>query len=254
MQTLTHKARGFTLLELIIVIAILAILSVAVVLVINPAETLRRARDSQRLSDLSAVKSAIGLYMTDVTGPDLDAAFGLAANGGCLDPGFSRGKVFYSIPNSTAIGATATTVVKGADVGTGAFPTLGASCGAADTNWCRQAASVGLVNGTGWTPVDLTAISGGSPLASYPIDPSNSGLIASNMPSGVAVAGVGPTLAYRYACVNTNSGTLPTSIFEIDAILESNLYSPQMGTDGGDNTAYYEGGTSPRILGTGTNY
>src|SRR3989344_9411549 len=64
--------RGFTLLELIIVIAILAILSVAVILVINPAETLARARDSQRFSDLAAVKAAVGLYLSQAATPDMD--------------------------------------------------------------------------------------------------------------------------------------------------------------------------------------
>ncbi len=62
-----NKSSGFTLLELLIVIAILAILSVALVLVLNPAETLKKARDSQRISDLSTIKTAIGLYMTTVS-------------------------------------------------------------------------------------------------------------------------------------------------------------------------------------------
>jgi len=43
--------KGFTLLELLIVIGILAILSTTVVLVINPAELLKKARDSQRISE-----------------------------------------------------------------------------------------------------------------------------------------------------------------------------------------------------------
>jgi len=59
--------KGFTLLELLIVIGILAILATTVVLVINPAELLRKARDSQRISDLNSVKTAIGYYMTEAT-------------------------------------------------------------------------------------------------------------------------------------------------------------------------------------------
>ena len=66
-------ARGFTLLELLIVIAILAILAAVVILVLNPAQTLMQARDAQRLSDLSTMKSAIGLYLTTKTSPSLDA-------------------------------------------------------------------------------------------------------------------------------------------------------------------------------------
>ena len=41
---------GFTLVELLIVIAILAVLAVAVVLVINPVQLVKAARDSTRLS------------------------------------------------------------------------------------------------------------------------------------------------------------------------------------------------------------
>ncbi len=62
---------GFTLLELLIVIGILAILSTTMIMVINPAEMLRRARDSQRISDLNTLKSAIALYLTDVSNPNI---------------------------------------------------------------------------------------------------------------------------------------------------------------------------------------
>ncbi len=55
--------RGFTLIELLIVIGILAVLATTVVLVLNPAQILAQARDSQRLSDLGSVKSAIALYL-----------------------------------------------------------------------------------------------------------------------------------------------------------------------------------------------
>ena len=57
--------KGFTLLELLIVIGILAILSTTVVLVINPAQLLKKARDSQRISDLNTVKTAIAYYITE---------------------------------------------------------------------------------------------------------------------------------------------------------------------------------------------
>ena len=63
--------KGFTLLELLIVIGILAILSTTVVLVINPAELLKKARDSQRLSDLSTLKTAIAYYITETADPSI---------------------------------------------------------------------------------------------------------------------------------------------------------------------------------------
>ncbi len=63
--------KGFTLLELLIVIGILAILSAVTVLVINPSQLLKRARDSQRLSDVSTMQSAIGLFLTEITTPTI---------------------------------------------------------------------------------------------------------------------------------------------------------------------------------------
>jgi len=59
--------KGFTLLELLIVIGILAILSTTMILVINPAELLKKARDSQRMSDLSTLKTAIAYYLTNAS-------------------------------------------------------------------------------------------------------------------------------------------------------------------------------------------
>ena len=57
--------KGFTLLELLIVIGILSILSTTIVLVINPAQLLKKARDSQRISDLNTMKTAIAYYITE---------------------------------------------------------------------------------------------------------------------------------------------------------------------------------------------
>ena len=68
--------KGFTLIELLIVIAVLAILTAAVVVVLNPAQLLAQARDSQRMSDLDTLKSSIALYMTDVS----PISIGLTAN------------------------------------------------------------------------------------------------------------------------------------------------------------------------------
>lgn len=66
-----NTKKGFTLLELLIVIGILAILSTTIVLVINPAELLRKARDSQRISDLNTVKTAIAYYVTETSSPSI---------------------------------------------------------------------------------------------------------------------------------------------------------------------------------------
>lgn len=59
--------KGFTLIELLIVIGILAILATTVVLVLNPAQILAESRDTQRVSDLGSVQSAIGLLLATAT-------------------------------------------------------------------------------------------------------------------------------------------------------------------------------------------
>lgn len=56
---------GFTLIELLIVIAIIAILAIIVVLTINPQRILEKSRDSQRMSDLTSLATAINLYLAD---------------------------------------------------------------------------------------------------------------------------------------------------------------------------------------------
>jgi len=65
--------KGFTLVELLIVIGILAILATAVIIVLNPAELLKQARDSQRLQDLGTLNAAIAFYMSTASAPTISA-------------------------------------------------------------------------------------------------------------------------------------------------------------------------------------
>ena len=82
--------KGFTLVELMIVIAILAILAAVVIFALNPAELFRRARDSQRMSDLRVLSSALSYYLADVTTPVLDGSGNtLCSNGSGTDTIFA---------------------------------------------------------------------------------------------------------------------------------------------------------------------
>jgi prepilin-type N-terminal cleavage/methylation domain-containing protein len=60
-------SHAFTMLELLIVIGVLAIISSIAFVVINPVEQLRKARDSQRISDLASINRDLGYYQTENT-------------------------------------------------------------------------------------------------------------------------------------------------------------------------------------------
>lgn len=220
------KNAGFTLLELLIVIAIIAILSVALVLVLNPAETLKKSRDAQRISDLSTMKTAIGLYLTGVSPAYIG---GVADNNLCkatpeavwgVAPATSR--ISYSV---LAAAITQTTGLDGGSVAP------------------RTSTTPNATDGTGWIPVKFSDITGGSPISNLPVDPINKITVASAVSSN--------DLVYRYGC-----SVLPLA-FEIDAQLESDAYKvtdDKRLTDGGNNVNIYETGTNLSILGTGTTF
>lgn len=219
--------KGFTLLELLIVISIIAILSVALVLVLNPAEALKKSRDAQRISDLNTMKTALALYVTSTSTPYLG---GLATNATCVPTvGTARGssgtyKVWYSLPSTSAI--TDATI----DGSTAVTPAV-------------QVATPALTDGTGWIPVNFDSLTGGSPISNLPIDPTNS------IASLSAVANT--DLVYRYSCLAS-----PLA-FELDGVLESIAYTQsdnKLASDGGNNSNYYEVGTNLKVLGTGTDF
>lgn len=218
---------GFTLLELLIVVAIIAILSVALVLVLNPAESLKKSRDAQRISDMNTMKTALGLYLTSTSTPYLGSATANTACKTTLAAYASGNKVFYSLPTSAGTISDATI-----DGGSTSIP--------APSNVATPA----LTDGTGWIPVNFDTLTGGSPISNLPIDPVNA-LDSTNSVSNITNV----SFMYRYACLQT-----PLA-FEINAPLESIAYTQtdnKMTSDGGNNSNYYEVGTNLKILGTGT--
>lgn len=188
--------KGFTLIELLVVIAIIAILAAVVILTLNPAELLKQARDSNRVSDMATIKSGLALYMSDVS------PVTLAPNGTTC---------FSSLSTASCIGTTRFSAT---------YTATSAQSG------------VFVANGTGWVPVNFTAISSGSPLGALPKDPTNSG-----------------TLWYAYAADTTNN------VYEINAKMESNKYKSGgsgdvESTDGGlgpNNVTLYQVGTAPNL-------
>lgn len=224
-----NKNGGFTLLELLIVIAIIAILSVALVIVLNPAETLKKARDAQRISDLSTIKTAMGLYMTSVANPILggasndmckDTAGGLWSSGDKI--AYSRPAGFEEIIDTSLDGGTT-------------YPAP------------LSSGTPGLTDGSGWIPVNFDDIPGGSPISNLPMDPINDANIGTSTHTAIN----SDALVYRYGC-----SVLPLG-FEINATLESEAYKTtddKRVSDGGNNDDFYEVGTILTILGSGTDF
>ncbi|MFA6521312.1 MAG: type II secretion system protein [Candidatus Gracilibacteria bacterium] len=220
---------GFTLVELLIVLTIVAILAVATVLILNPAEILKKSRDTQRMSDVGSMKSAIGLYLSTATAPIL----GGVLDDGCADDGTAAERnIWLSYPSDTELVTDATPPATWGDAGANAWTQV-------------TKANAGLISGAGWIPVNLTGTSGGASISNWPLDPN----------SNVAAVGAvtNADRMYRYACYSSAYATAP-STFEIDANLESSYYAGSgvatnaETSDGGDNANLYEVGTNLTIL------
>ena len=137
-----RRRASFTLIELLVVLAIVAILSVVVIMTLNPSELLKQARDSNRLSDLGTLNTALAAYEADV-------------NQGFMG---TSSVVYVSIPDTS--------------------PTcdnlgLPTSTGAGFTYHCVTSQNLKNSDGTGWIPVNFSQISFGSPISSLPVDPTN---------------------------------------------------------------------------------
>jgi type IV pilus assembly protein PilA len=94
MKSFSKTAKGFTLIEILIVIGIIAILAAIVIVAINPSKQFAQARNTQRESNVNTLLNAIGQNIAD-------------------NKGLFGGTVAADICNGLAIPAAAT------DIGTG---------------------------------------------------------------------------------------------------------------------------------------
>jgi prepilin-type N-terminal cleavage/methylation domain-containing protein len=192
---------SFTLIELLIVIAVVAVLSVVVVLVLNPAELLKQARDSNRIADMQTLSKALTLYLGD--------------RGGSLG---TASTTYLSL-----IDPTATTTAGTNCAGVGLSAPLGWNYHCAASSTARK------LDGTGWIPLNFSAITFSPPFGALPLDPANTSS------SG---------LYYMY---------VPgTATYAVAATLDSSKYlASKAGGDGGVDPARLEAGSNLALIGQG---
>jgi prepilin-type N-terminal cleavage/methylation domain-containing protein len=157
-----NKKVGFTLIELIVVLAIIGVLVGILVAVIKPQQIFARLRDTQRQSDLNRLANAIQTYITEFAqNPSaivLTGDAGIGGTNGCL--GGSTPTIYYSASGNPG--------------NTAPFTRARASTSTA-------------VNGTGWLPIPFASATTLN-LTALPIDPRNSAYNAN------------PSYYYTYAC------------------------------------------------------
>ena len=138
-----NEKKGFTLVELMIVLAILALLAAIIIFALNPAQLFARARDSQRFADLRALTSAINYYLVITSTPVLDGG-----------------------TNTLCVGSTGSATIYATSAVTAAVP------------WATTNTTVRGMDGSGWIKINFV-LTGETPLGSLPMDPKNSGSAAS---------------------------------------------------------------------------
>jgi prepilin-type N-terminal cleavage/methylation domain-containing protein len=214
---MNFNKKGFTLVELLVVMGILGVLMSVTILVINPAEYLRRARDTQRVTDLNTLNNAINLY--------------IANNHNILD---------LVIPQDCYFSAT------------NGFLTIDGSGYCANGYYTSNTSRA--TDGTGWLPINLD-IDGNSPFSALPIDPQNGVMYyevvasaTSNafanlfFPKAFAYMGGGGSYTYQYFHSYGFTAAVDGT-YKLVTKMESQSYTNQMANDGGTSEEYYETGS-----------
>lgn len=218
----TPPRASFTLIELLIVIAVIAVLATVVILTLNPADMLRRSRDANRLSDFNTLKQAIAMYQEDV-GVSLGASSTL----------------YISVPDPLATSSLGDQC-QGLGLSTSSIPS-GWTYHCAGAQWYKN------VDGTGWIPVDFQSSSFGSPIGTLPVDPVNttsSGLYYTYVGSGDQYELTALMESGKYATYEVNDGGLDPAMYEVGTNLTLSPFARRMGGywtfDEGSGTVAYD--------------
>jgi prepilin-type N-terminal cleavage/methylation domain-containing protein len=134
--------KSFTLVELMIVIAIIAILSAIVIFTLNPSRLFDNFRDTRRVTDISSIHKAIN--------------FMESWNESAINYGNSN-TLYISLPDTSTTCSSYT------------LPTLPSGY----VYSCKPASTYKNADSTGWIPIDFTVTNGNRYLSSLPTDPVN---------------------------------------------------------------------------------
>ena len=158
------QKKGFTLVELLVVLALIAVLAAVLIVVIRPGQIMSRGRDAQRQGDLRNLASAVDAYLVEMA---MNSDLRWPQRGDCT--GAASPNIFFSV--------TTTTEPTG-------WPTL-------PTGHTATGTTSNATDGTGWVPLNF----GNVPvinLPQLPLDPRNG--------QTGTVNGVTVTFAYSFAC------------------------------------------------------
>lgn len=120
--------KGFTLIEILLVIGIIAVLAAVVIVSLNPVQRFQDAQDARRLSDIQSILSGVSQYVIDNRGSlpsgvsTTEVQLGTASSGCdltygpcsanltyCLDMSNDLSRYLKSIPYDPSTGSDATT-------------------------------------------------------------------------------------------------------------------------------------------------